>query len=283
MNLESYLRAAALRLAGSETPLLDARVIAKFALSLDDAGLILAANRRLAREERMRLDALIDRRARGEPVAYITGEKEFYGLSFRTAPGVLVPRPDTETLIEAARALRPAGAPLRILDLGTGTGCIACALLSVFPLASGTGVDIDPVAAALAAHNARRLGLAARSAFLAGDWLAPLSGRFDLVAANPPYIPAGEAPGLPAEVRDHESWRALFAGADGLDAYRALAAAIPAALAPGGLILLELGLGQDRAARRIVEAAFPDARIALWPDLAGRSRVLSADLAPEKK
>ncbi|MEQ8936242.1 MAG: HemK/PrmC family methyltransferase, partial [Amphiplicatus sp.] len=166
MHLERYIRAAILRLAHSDTPALDARVLAKQALGLDDAGLILSATRDLTAEEIAKLDVLVARRAAGEPVAYITGEKEFRGLTFRMAPGVLTPRPDSETLIEAAIKRLPAEASLRILDLGTGTGCLLCALLAHFKRASGVGVDLNETALALAEANAASLGLAGRAAFV---------------------------------------------------------------------------------------------------------------------
>lgn len=282
MTLETYLRAAAARLARSDTPMLDARVLAKRALSLDDAGLILEAGRALTAEEAARLDAMIVRRAAGEPVAYIVGEKEFRGLTFRTAPGVLVPRPDSETLIEAAAKRLAAAAPLSILDLGTGTGCLLCALLAHFQNATGLGVDIADAALALAAENARALGLAGRARFATSDWASAVEGRFDLVVSNPPYIRESECPGLPVEVRAHEDPRALFAGADGLDAYRAIAAAAPRLVAPGGLIILELGADQAGPVAALMAAALPGAHIEVEPDLAGRPRALVATRPGQK-
>jgi release factor glutamine methyltransferase len=281
-TFEQYLRGAAARLTNSETPLLDARVIAKHALGLDDAGLILAANHPLTEEERATLDALIARRARGEPVAYITGEKEFYGLNFKMAPGVLAPRPDSETLIEAATKRRAAKAQLRILDLGTGTGCLLCALLIAFPNATGLGVDINENAVDLARTNAAGLGLAARAVFRIGNWGEGLSERFDIVIANPPYIPEGAGESLPADVRNFEDPRALFAGPEGLDAYQRILAVAPRLVTPAGLTILELGTGQHHVVARFAESAFPQAHIDAEPDLAGRPRALVIDLSQQK-
>ncbi|MBB5519147.1 peptide chain release factor N(5)-glutamine methyltransferase [Amphiplicatus metriothermophilus] len=278
-TLDQYTRAAAARLGGSDTPQLDARVIVKHAFGLDDAGLILEAGRELTAEEVARLDALVARRAAGEPVAYIVGEKEFWGLSFRVASGVLVPRPDSETLIEAAARRRPPEAALRILDLGTGTGCLVCALLRAFPNATGIALDRSETAARLARANARRLGLAARLTAVCGDWGAPIAGRFDLVVSNPPYIPEGDREKLAAGVRDHEDPAALFAGPDGLDAYRRILGAAPDLLADGGLMILELGERQDGPVAALARGALPQGRIAIEADLAGRPRALVIDLA----
>lgn len=279
LSLDAWLRAAAARLANSDTPILDARVIVKHAFGLDDAGLILEAGRELTAEEVARLDALVARRAAGEPVAYIVGEKEFWGLTFRVEPGVLVPRPDSETLIEAAVRRRPRAAALRILDLGTGTGCLVCALLSVFPNAVGIAVDRNQTAARLARDNARTLGLADRLAVVCGDWGAPLAGRFDFIVSNPPYIRAGDRARLPVEARNYEDPAALFAGPDGLAAYRRIFAAAPDLLAERGLMILELGEGQDGAVGALARGAFPQARIETAADLACRPRALVIDLA----
>ncbi len=282
MRLEIYLRAAAARLATSDTPSLDTRVLAKHALGLDDAGLILDAKRDLTVEEIARLDTLVARRAVGEPVAYITGEKEFRGLTFRTAPGVLVPRPDSETLIEAAIKRLPPDAPLRILDLGTGTGCLLCALLAHFTEASGVGVDANDAALALARENAASLGLAGRAAFMKSDWAEAVEEAFDVIISNPPYIEEGARESLPVEVRTYEDPRALFAGEDGLDAYRAILAAAPRLAKPRTLMIFELGEAQADAVGALVKAAFPQALIEFDADLAGRKRALVAAIEGQK-
>lgn len=281
-TLERHLREAVNRLANSGTPHLDARVLAKHALGLDDAGLILAGDRRISEGERAAIDALIERRARGEPVSQIVGEKEFFGLTFEMAPGVLTPRADSETLIEAVLSRRDRIAPLRILDLGTGTGCLLCALLAAFPKASGVGVDINERAVELARRNAARIGLGARAVFLEGDWEAAPPGAFDVIISNPPYIPEADRAGLAPDVVDFEDPRALFAGPDGLDGYRAVLAAAALRISPSGLIILELGAGQDGAVRGLARAFIPGARIETDADLAGRPRALVIEIGLEK-
>ena len=198
-------------------------------------------------------DALLERRTRHEPLAYLTGHREFWSLDIEVSPATLIPRPDSETLVEAALTACPA--PARVLDLGTGTGCLLLAVLHERPEAFGIGLDLSPAAAALAARNARRLGLAARSAFLCADWTAPLAGRFDLVLANPPYIETAEIPGLMPEVGAFEPARALDGGADGLAAYRRILADLPQRLAHGGVAVIELGAAQADAVGAIAQAA----------------------------
>ncbi len=281
-TLERALREAAARLPRSSTPRLDARVLAKHALGLDDAELILAGGRNLTNDEIVKLDALVARRAAGESVAHIIGEKEFYGLTFRLAPGVLAPRPDSETLIEAARKRRREDAPLRILDIGTGSGCLLCALLSIFPKATAVGVDINEAAINIARRNADALGLPSRADFIVGNWVDAIVGKFDLIIANPPYIREADREELAPEIRDHEDPRALYAGADGLDAARSILAVVPERLSLRGLIILELGAGQDETAKGLARAAFPGAFIASEPDLAGRLRAVVIDLSQQK-
>jgi methylase of polypeptide subunit release factors len=404
MTLQQYLRAAAQHLGNSPTPALDARVLARHALGLDDAGLILAGPKPIGEDERGKIDALIERRARGEPVARIVGEKEFFGLSIKLLPGVLVPRPETETIVEAALRRRPKDAPLRILDLGTGSGCLLCALLSEFPNATGLGVDKDADAARIAQENLDRLGFAARGTIRRADWTellddriwaalalppprsggglaaqrrprgqerrelphseqdcppsspptevggdtSPASageshmkadispahsresgnpeksgsppsrgqaglalrpsnaltlpasvrgraarrppqsaapetlGTFDLIVSNPPYIPDGERERLPVDVRDYERPEALFAGADGLDAYRSLFALVPRLVGEKSLIAFEFGEGQAPALLDLARAAFPRASFAVESDLSGRPRIFVVETAQNK-
>ena len=229
--------AARLTQAGIEEPRREARLLLAAAEGISAARLLLLDE--VAPE---RFEPLVARRAAREPLAYILGRKEFWGLTFAVSPATLIPRPDTETLVEAVLALGIT--PARVLDLGTGTGCLLLALLSEFPAAFGVGVDISPAAAALAADNARSLGLADRAAFCAGNWAAALGGMFDLVVSNPPYIPGADIAGLMPEVAAFEPASALHGGADGLEAYRLLMAALPRLLTANGAAVLELGVGQ---------------------------------------
>lgn len=282
MRLEALLREGAARLAHSDTPHLDMRLFAKAALGLSDAELVLAADRILTTDEQAALAAMIARRLTGESVAHIVGEKEFYGLTFRLAPGVLSPRPDTETLIEAARRRFAPDAPLRILDLGVGSGAIICALLSVFPRAFGIGVDRRFGAAALAQENARRLGVLPRSSFLCGDWAEALEGSFDLIISNAPYISTCDLDGLGPEVRLFEDRLALDGGADGLDAYRKIVPGTVRLISPRGLLVLEFGAGQDSLLARLAADCFPRRRLTIENDLSGRPRALVIEPVRQK-
>jgi release factor glutamine methyltransferase len=200
--------------------------------------------------------ALLARRVAHEPFAYLTGRVGFWTLDLEVSPATLIPRADSESLIEAALEACPdQGAALRVLDLGTGTGALLLAVLSEFPAAQGIGLDLKPEAAALAARNAARLGLAGRARFLAGDWATALSGRFDLVLCNPPYIESAAIPGLMPEVARHEPASALNGGADGLAAYRHIIADLPRLLVPRGVAVLELGQGQQAAVEALARAA----------------------------
>lgn len=222
---------------------------------------------------------LIARRASHEPLAFILGWREFWSLRFRVSPATLIPRPDSETVVEAALALCPEQrAPLRVLDLGTGTGCLLLALLHERTNAFGVGIDRSAAAAHLAAGNARALGLADRSAFLCGDWAAAIKGGFDLVVSNPPYVTTTELAGLMPDVARHEPQAALDGGKCGLTAYRAIIAALPRLLTPSGAAVLELGAGQFDAVGRI--AATAGFRVAARPDLAGMTRAIILRMSP---
>jgi release factor glutamine methyltransferase len=227
---------------------LDARLLVGHALGLDASGLIAHADRQVGESDVARVLALVERRIAGEPVARIVGEKEFWSLSLHLSPETLVPRPDTETVVEAALAwARREGRardPLTILDLGTGTGAILLALLSELPQASGIGVDIAEGAARTASANALRLGFGDRARFAVADWTAGIAGRFDIVVSNPPYIKIGDIPELPLEVSRYDPQIALDGGADGLDAYRAILARLDGILAANGAAFLEVGAGQ---------------------------------------
>jgi release factor glutamine methyltransferase len=258
----------ALTAAGVDSPALDARLLLAHAMGVDQAALLLDRDAPAPMDA---YQALLDRRVGREPVALILGRQEFWSLVFEVSAATLIPRPDSETLIEAAVAARPdRTAVRRVVDLGTGTGCLLLAALAEFPSAWGVGVDLAPDAAALAARNARELGLAGRAAMVCGDWGAALRGQFDLVLSNPPYIPGGDIVGLMPEVARFEPRRALDGGADGLDAYRILVGLLPAMLAPGGVAVFELGVGQADAVRGLAMAA--GFRMAARPDLGGIER-----------
>ena len=235
--------AASFRNAGLDTPDLDARVLVGHALGLDHAALVAAAARPLG-ETAGKIAAFEQRRLAGEPVARIVGAREFWGLPLIVTPAVLVPRPETETVVELALSLvDDRKRALRIADLGTGTGAILLALLSELPNADGVGTDLSPDALDVARRNAAALGLGGRACFLEGDFAAGLTGRFDLVVSNPPYIVTPDIATLAREVRDHDPRLALDGGADGLAAYRAIAADAPRLL--GGHLVVEIGAGQQ--------------------------------------
>lgn len=217
---------------------------------------------------------LVLRRLKHEPVAYILGAQEFYGLQLIVTPDVLIPRGDSETLIEAARACLADRSPARIFDLGTGSGALLLAALSLWPDAHGVGIDRSLAAVAVAAANAGRFGMAPRARILHDDWTRPgwadALGQFDLILANPPYVEADAA--LAPQVREHEPAGALFAGIDGLDAYRVLIPQLGALLAPAGLAIVEIGATQGDAVTRL--GADAGLAATLHRDLAGRPRAL---------
>jgi release factor glutamine methyltransferase len=237
------MRDGAARLDGiADNPRLEARLLLAHALGVTRNDLIRDPGRQI---ETIAFEALLTRRIAREPLALIIGRREFWSLDFQVSPATLIPRPDSETLIEAALAAfanRPP--PRRILDLGTGTGCLLLALLKEFPLAFGIGLDLAPDAAGLARENAIQLGLTKQSAFLAGDWTNAISGRFDLIISNPPYIPRSDIETLMPEVARHEPKTALDGGPDGYDAYRAIVPVLAHHLDPACVAILELGIGQ---------------------------------------
>jgi release factor glutamine methyltransferase len=253
-NLTAHLQGAAI-----ETPDLDARLMIGAVTRLDLTGLITKAEQRLTAFEGARLKDLARRRIGGEPVARLLGHKEFWGLDFQLSPATLVPRPDTETLIEAAldilRADGAAARALRIADLGTGSGAILLALLSELPRATGVGTDISLAALQTARANATRLGLGARATFAAGNFAAAIAVPCDLIVSNPPYIRTGDIQTLSTEVREHDPHRALDGGDDGLDAYRLIVSQAVGLLAPGGTLILEIGQHQSDDVTRLAHAA----------------------------
>jgi release factor glutamine methyltransferase len=273
--------ADAFRRADLDSPELDARLLAGHALGLDHTELTLDGDRSLGDSAAQKLAALAARRLGREPVARILGVKEFWGLPLRLNEATLVPRPETETVVEAAlAAIDEDGArmrALRIADLGTGSGALLIALLTELPGATGIGTDISGEALAAARDNAGRLGLGSRASFVACDFGAALAGAFDLVVSNPPYIASGDIAGLPAEVR-YDPRRALDGGADGLTCYRTIAGQVPKLLKPGGHLAVELGVGQEPD----VAELFRKAGLTPSParhDLAGIPRALHARVA----
>ncbi|MGC2084221.1 MAG: peptide chain release factor N(5)-glutamine methyltransferase [Bradyrhizobium sp.] len=280
-TIDAARRALAARFAsaGLDSPELDARMLMGAALNLDLTGLVAQGARRLTADDTARLDALTLRRLAGEPVARILGVKEFWGLPFRLSAETLVPRPDTETVVEAAlEHLRDADSiaqPLRIADLGTGSGAILLALLSELPQAFGIGTDISEGALRTARGNAAALGLSSRAAFVACSYAVALSRPFDLIISNPPYIPRGDIAGLAIEVRQHDPARALDGGGDGLDAYRALIPQAISLLRPDGAVVVEVGQGQAGDVEALMTKAGLSADLtAIRADLAGISRVV---------
>jgi release factor glutamine methyltransferase len=249
---------AQFRAAGLGSPELDARILVGHALSLDHAALAAAVGRPLDREQGGMIAALARRRLAHEPIARIVGSKEFWSLRLSVDAATMVPRPETETVVEAALAAVDAeGAPerpLRIADLGTGSGALILALLTELPSAFGIGADTSFAALLVARKNAQRLKIA-RATFLACDIAAALGGTFDVIVSNPPYVASGDIATLAPEVRDFDPRVALDGGADGLNCYRAIAAAAPTLLRPGGILVVELGAGQAEAVAALLFAA----------------------------
>jgi release factor glutamine methyltransferase len=263
---------------------LDARILVGAALGLDLTGLIAAASRLVTTSEAARLEDLARRRLKGEPIARILGLKEFWGLPLQLSAATLVPRPDTETAVELALEMfRAAPQPdrrLRIADIGTGSGAILLALLSELPDAYGLGTDISAAALRTAKTNAARLGFATRADFVACDYAAALSGLFDLIVSNPPYIRSAEILDLATEVRDHDPHRALDGGTDGLDAYRALIPQAARLLAHGGALVVEAGQGQSGHIEGLMAAAGLTPERPPKADLAGIRRAVAGRKLP---
>lgn len=258
-----------------ESPTIDARLLLEAAAPVTRAEILADPHRSMADDAAARLEAFVVRRERREPISLILGRKAFWTLELAVGPGVLTPRSDTETLLDIVLAAFPRERTFTVLDLGVGSGAILLAILAERPRARGLGVDVSEEALAVARDNAANLGVANRAALLRGDWTAGLAGAsFDLVVANPPYIPTAEIATLAPEVRDHEPRLALDGGPDGLDAYRRLAPEILRVLRDGGRFAVEIGRTQAAAVRAMFEAAGAD-QIAVHPDLAGRDRVVA--------
>jgi release factor glutamine methyltransferase len=267
------------RAGGIDSAELDARLLVGHVLGLDHAALTVRSEETVSGQQQRAIAALARRRLAHEPVARIIGTKEFWTLRLRLGEATLVPRPDTEIVVEAALAALgrrgPRSHPWRIADLGTGCGAILLALLSELPNAFGIGTDINAAAAAIATANAATAA-PGRAGFVVCDMASALGGRFDLIVSNPPYVPSGEIAQLPLEVRLFDPRAALDGGSDGLYGYRALATAAAALLAPNGVLVVELGRGQEEPVAAIFAAAGL-ARTAVCPDLSGVARVLVAE------
>lgn len=275
--------AAQLKSAGLDEAELDARILISAALGLDLTGLVTQAARPLTAAEASRLAQHAQRRIAGEPVARILGTREFWGLPFRLSEATLVPRPDTETVVELALEIfreRQATHPPRIADIGTGSGAILLALLHEIPGAFGVGTDLSQTALRTARYNAAALGLADRAAFVACSYASALRGPFDLIVSNPPYIPSGEIPKLSIEVREHDPHLALDGGNDGYDAYRALIPQAAERLAPGGALIVEAGRGQAQNIETLLRGAALSLDRSPKADLAGIPRAVSARKMP---
>jgi release factor glutamine methyltransferase len=275
--------AALLRSAQLDEAELDARILIGAVLGLDLTGLVTQAARPLTTAEASRLAQHAQRRIAGEPVARILGAREFWGLPFRLSEATLVPRPDTETVVELALEIfreRQASHPPRIADIGTGSGAILLALLHEIPDAFGVGTDLSQNALRTAGDNAAALGLADRAAFVACSYAAALRGPFDLIVSNPPYIPSAEIPKLSIEVRGHDPHLALDGGNDGYDAYRALIPQAAERLAPGGALIVEAGQGQAQNIETLMRGAALSLDRPPKADLAGIPRAVSARKMP---
>lgn len=275
-SARAALRMASLSLAeaGIDSAGLDARLLLGEALGIEPVQLLAHPERVVTAAEASLFQTLVARRARRQPLAQILGRREFWSLEFRVTADTLAPRPDSETVVETALAeIADRAAPLRLLDLGTGTGCLLLSLLHELPQASGIGVDFSAAALAVACANAASLGLADRAAFRRARWGEGLDERFDLIVSNPPYIPSAEIDQLMPEVARYEPRMALDGGVDGLDAYRAIATDVGRLLSPRGRMAVEIGATQADSAGAILAAAGL-AVTAVRRDLAGHPRCL---------
>ena len=282
----SLRRAAAELDSITDVPRLEAEVLLAHALETSRTTLLTHPERILTSGQLSDYRGLIRRRASGYPLPYLTGRVESYGLEFEVTPEVLIPRPETETLVDLALARRPT----TVADVGTGSGCIAISLAVHLPEAVVYAIEISPAALAVARRNVERHGVAGRVRLMVGDVLSPRPGPVDLIVSNPPYIPTGECASLPMSVRNHEPRLALDGGSDGLVIVQQLLMQAPAVLhspepvcpehgrgsegRPGGGILIEIGADQGEAASHLARTFFPQATVRVHPDLAGRDRVL---------
>lgn len=261
-----------LEAAGVDSPVLDARLLLEAGAGVARLDIVTDPRRPVTAEQIAAVDALVRRREAREPVSHILGRKAFWTLDLIITPDVLTPRPETELLVEEALRALPQDRPARILDLGVGSGAVLLAVLHERPLAHGVGVDLSNDALAIADANARALGLQDRVELLRGAWTETVDGFFDVVVSNPPYIPSADIDRLAPEVARYEPRLALDGGADGLDAYRAILAALSGVLTPGGVYAVEVGVGQAAAVAALAVSRGLSAEVRA--DLAGAPRVV---------
>ncbi len=254
----------------TDTPRLEAEILLSHVLEVSRTKLLTYPEHLLTSDQLSHYQARIHRRASDYPLPYLTGRVEFYGLEFEVTPEVMIPRPETETLVELALARKPSA----VVDVGAGSGCIAIALATHLPNVTVYAIDISPAALAVARRNVERHGLGARVRLRGGDVLTPRPSPVDLIVSNPPYVSANEWRSLPLSVRNHEPRLALDGGSDGLVIIQQLLSQAPAVLRAGGALLIEIGAGQGETASRLARTFFPRARVRLHSDLAGRDRVL---------
>jgi release factor glutamine methyltransferase len=273
---DALIRKGAKHLAahGVANPKLDARLLLEAVTGLSQADLIGQPDTAVSEDKIRAFHNYLDRRSTGEPVSRLLGSREFYGAAFRISPDVLDPRPDTEHLVsEALQAGRRLNRPLRFLDLGTGSGCVAIAMAREATASRGVAVDVSEAALMVARENAKALGVADRLLFLQSHWFSAVGGRFDLIVSNPPYIPSAQIAGLDREVKDFDPRLALDGGADGLECYRLIAGGAAEHLEAEGVIIVETGHDQAQAVRAIFEAAGFRCCLA-YRDYAGHNRGL---------
>lgn len=276
-TVRDILQESEVRLHEVDSPRLSAELLLAKVAGCSRLSLVVDRNRQLSSLELEQIHELVARRATGEPIAYILGVKEFYGLDFQVTPDVLIPRPETEHIVEKVEKLYSKSDSFHYADLGTGSGILAVTIAFLFPKATGVAVDISPAALCVAAGNAELHGVADRLEFTSGDFTTSLFGgaEFDIVVSNPPYVTENEYDAASHEVTDFEPVGALVSGADGLDHVRAMLGHVERSLRPGGSFLMEIGFGQSEGVKKIICDQFPEfGDVTIIKDLAGHARVV---------